>query len=403
MLIKVWIEQGAKNIIDTTTNHTSGCDTNNVTLSGKINTILTNYCLSCHGNANAQSLGANIKLQDSIDIVVRRNRLLGSLEHLPGFFAMPLSQPKLDTCKIKQFSIWLRKLKIDTSTKCDTNNVTFTGTLTNILNYNCLTCHSNANAQSLGAGIKLQDSVDVVARPRLIGSIEHIAGYYAMPLGQSKLDTCKITQFAIWFRKLHVVDTTKPRPPIVAGYACFSRDILPIIQSSCSMSGTNCHNGSGEESFLLTNYNEVRQILIPGHPNSSSLYVVITNTSENFMPPPPYNPLPQSNIDSIYSWILHGATNGICTVICDTNKFTFTNYVFPIIQTNCKGCHSGSSAMKGVKLEDYATISPVATSGQLVKSITGNGSPVMPPGNPLSSCNVRIIEKWAGAGAPNNK
>jgi len=290
-----------------------------------------------------------------------------------------------------------------TTSGCDSIHVTLSGTLNNILNTYCLACHSNVNAPNRGANIKLQDSVDIAAKAnRLVGSLQHNTGYFAMPLGLPKLNPCQIAQFAEWVKKLGVVDTTKP--PVLAGYACFTRDILPIIQNSCSMSNTNCHNGSGEESFPLQDYDQIRQIVIPGHPDNSSLYVVITNPSENFMPPSPYAPLPQSNIDSIYSWIMHGAKNEACTEICDTTKFTFKNDVSPVIIANCRGCHSGSSANKGIRLEDYATIYAVATSnGQLVKSITGNGSLLMPPGNQLSSCNIRVIEKWVQAGAPNNK
>ena len=303
--------------------------------------------------------------------------------------------------------VWIEqgaKNTIDTSqhiVTCDTNNITLANKINTILNDNCLSCHSNANAASLGLGIKLQDSADIATwSPRIIGAIQHKQGFFAMPKEQPQLDSCKIIQIAIWIRKLNVKDTTNPS--VLAGYACFSRDILPIIQSSCSMAGTTCHNSTGEESLPLLNYNDVRQIVIPGHPGNSSLYVVITNPSENFMPPPPYSPLPQANIDSIYSWILQGATNQTCSVLCDTNKFTFVNYVSPIILTNCKGCHSGANAQKGVLLENYATISSVANSGELVKSITGKGNPIMPPGNPLSACNQIIIEKWTKAGAPNN-
>ncbi len=86
-------------------------------------------------------------------------------------------------------------------TGCNTENVTFSGTITDILASRCYGCHSNINANSYGEGIKLEDYQDVKNAAdggRLLGSIKRESGFTAMPLNTGKLDDCKISQFEAW-------------------------------------------------------------------------------------------------------------------------------------------------------------------------------------------------------------
>lgn len=86
-------------------------------------------------------------------------------------------------------------------TGCNLENVTFSTTITGILSSRCLACHSNANANSYGEGIKLEDYQDVKNAAdggRLLGSIKHEQGFAEMPIGTDKLDDCKISQFEAW-------------------------------------------------------------------------------------------------------------------------------------------------------------------------------------------------------------
>lgn len=84
------------------------------------------------------------------------------------------------------------------SNACDTTNVTFSGTIAPILNNNCYSCHSNANA-SFGGGIRLQAIADVVTNSsRVVAAIKQ-TGPFPMPPG-GKLSNCTVTQFDIWIR-----------------------------------------------------------------------------------------------------------------------------------------------------------------------------------------------------------
>lgn len=89
---------------------------------------------------------------------------------------------------------------------------------------------------------------------------------------------------------------------------CFDTQILPILQTSCGISG--CHDGSGEES-RINDYNSVKDIVVSGDPHGSKLYQVITSINgENLMPPK--QPLSKEQRTLIQIWIAQGAQNKIC-------------------------------------------------------------------------------------------
>ncbi len=83
---------------------------------------------------------------------------------------------------------------------CDDIDVTFSGTVTTILQP-CLSCHSTSVASSSGGGIKLQNYTDIqtyITNGKLMGAINHSSGYIAMPQGGGKLPDCEISQLQKW-------------------------------------------------------------------------------------------------------------------------------------------------------------------------------------------------------------
>ncbi len=205
-------------------------------------------------------------------------------------------------------------------------------------------------------------------------------------------------------------DTTTKNPnDTIAQYvnprACFQRDIFPVLQSNCSISG--CHDGTGEGSeYLFTSYTTIMKSVRPGDPTQSKLYrVITTGGGEDKMPPYPHDPLTTAQIDSIYNWIGYGATDENCGVMCDTTiTITYADVVWPMIETNCKGCHSGSSPSGSTLLTSYNEVSTLALSGKLAGVLRGTGLNVqMPPSGSLPDCQIRQIEIWTENGAQNNK
>jgi mono/diheme cytochrome c family protein len=92
------------------------------------------------------------------------------------------------------------------------------------------------------------------------------------------------------------------------------------------------------------------------------------------------------------------------TAACDTLDVTFTNSVFPIINSNCTSCHSGAAPSGNVMLEDYNDISAAANNGSLLGVIRHEPgwSPMPKSGGKLNDCDIAQIETWVNDNAPNN-
>ena len=203
-------------------------------------------------------------------------------------------------------------------------------------------------------------------------------------------------------------DTAKPW---VNPYACFTRDILPIFASKCSMTG--CHDAITQRGGLnMSNYasilhysNDGSAGIVPYNPNASYIYQAVTG-AQDIMPPtnPPgkYAALTQAELDTVFRWISRGAKDTVCGETCDTTNVTFTAKVWPIIQNACTGCHSGSAPALSISLTTYAQVNAIVTDGRLLKVIRRTDTYPMPPSYALPHCKERAIEIWVKAGALNN-
>jgi mono/diheme cytochrome c family protein len=142
----------------------------------------------------------------------------------------------------------------------------------------------------------------------------------------------------------------------------------------------------------------------PGNPGGSKLYNVIKITSgEEKMPPSGSSQLTKAEIDSIGKWISYGALNENCGEICDTiNPVTFSGTIWPVIQTSCTGCHSGTAPSGNISLTSYNNVAAVASGGLLLKSLNGTGVTRMPPAGFFSACRIRQFEIWIKNGFLNN-
>jgi hypothetical protein len=96
-------------------------------------------------------------------------------------------------------------------------------------------------------------------------------------------------------------------------------------------------------------------------------------------------------------------------VVCDTSNVTYSGTVYPIINENCSGCHTGSTPQGNVLLADYQSISaqaaiPAGQYGSLYGAISHNpgNSPMPKNGTKLSDCKISQIKVWIDAGRPNN-
>ncbi len=193
---------------------------------------------------------------------------------------------------------------------------------------------------------------------------------------------------------------------------CFSRDIQPLLFSSCA--NTGCHNAaSAREGIVLTDYNSIlgsEEIVVPYQPNRSELYTVLSQGGEDRMPPSPLPPMSDSDKELIRSWITEGARNTTCSdAACDTlNDISYTTIISPLIHHYCGGCHSSTSASGGVVLDNYPSLSGIALTTENNQSLLVGvvrklpGYRAMPPSGELSECNIRKIELWIQQGTQQN-
>lgn len=112
----------------------------------------------------------------------------------------PLNQEQVDL--IRQWITEGAGINIDcnVSVLCDTLNVTYSETITSIIQSNCLGCHSSTGT---GGGILLNTYSGVkqqVTNGRLWGSINWQSGFSQMPQNAAKLSDCDITKIGIWIQ-----------------------------------------------------------------------------------------------------------------------------------------------------------------------------------------------------------
>jgi len=101
-IISKWISQGAKD----NSCLESGCDTTNVTYSNQIKSLVSNNCQGCH-SGNSPGGGINLVQYSDIKAIADNGTFIGTIDHLPGYSAMPKNGNKLTDCQINMVKIWI--------------------------------------------------------------------------------------------------------------------------------------------------------------------------------------------------------------------------------------------------------------------------------------------------------
>lgn len=188
----------------------------------------------------------------------------------------------------------------------------------------------------------------------------------------------------------------------------FVNQVLPILQTSCAVSG--CHNaGSKKDGVILDTYKNIMETggINAGDANSSKLYEVLVETGNDIMPPTSSGmSLSASQKNIIKDWINQGAKNVECnqsTTSCDSVNVSFANTLQPMLDLNCVSCHTTGNT-NGVFLNNYANVLISVNNGSLFGSINHeSGFDAMPKDLPkLGVCELTIVKNWIAEGALNN-
>ena len=92
-------------------------------------------------------------------------------------------------------------------------------------------------------------------------------------------------------------------------------------------------------------------------------------------------------------------------VSCDTATVRFSVEVREVLRRHCWECHASSIATAGVILDTYNGVTLRVNSGQLLSAVRQDNirARPMPNARPrIPLCDLRTIEIWVAAGAPNN-
>lgn len=102
LIVSKWIQQGAKNNSCVDTN----CDTTAVTYSSTITSIMATNCIGCHSSSGSST--TKLDSFTGVKASVTNGKLVGSIQHLSGFVAMPPGGT-LSVCDIKKIKAWVNK------------------------------------------------------------------------------------------------------------------------------------------------------------------------------------------------------------------------------------------------------------------------------------------------------
>ena len=121
------------------------------------------------------------------------------IETNPDDVMPPPPYDLLSSAQINLIKDWINQGAMDVVCGgCDTTAVTFSGDVYPIMQAQCLVCH-NDNRQDGGVNL---DSYDLIkargSNGKLMGTIEHQAGYNPMPPSGVKIDQCFIDKLNAW-------------------------------------------------------------------------------------------------------------------------------------------------------------------------------------------------------------
>jgi uncharacterized membrane protein len=199
---------------------------------------------------------------------------------------------------------------------------------------------------------------------------------------------------------------------------CFERDVLPVFQNSCGISG--CHDDNGESALVLNSYVSVSHAIVPGKPYSSEIYKAIIAKSEDDRMPPG-NPLPLEKRTLIRLWIEQGARLTICSDQAGppvneepgyiNPRACFSRDVLPVLISRCAstGCHDAITHEEDYIFSSFSStleaVKPgIPNDSKLYEVITAApGEDRMPPeGEPqLTTAEIDSIRAWISYGALN--
>ncbi len=291
------------------------CDTNNVTYNNTVYPIFQQYCISCHSGTPPQG---NLDLTDfqQVAMVAQNGQLVAAIGHTPGISAMPKDGNALDSCYIKQISIWVRDTTFSApppAHPCNPDTVYFESDILPILLSTCSStgCHDGSGHEAsrlmsysdvMGSGFvrPYNPNQSDLYRKITQGGEERMPPPPNNPLENAQIQLIRkwISQGAKNLFCDEMCDSTN---------VTFSGTIWPgIINNYC----LGCHSGANAGGGVhLENYSQVAAAAnIPvGQPGS--LWGAVSHANGNSPMPKNSNQLSDCKLTQISKWIANGTPN----------------------------------------------------------------------------------------------
>lgn len=184
------------------------CDPDTVYFLRDVMPIFSSNCAlsGCHATPNPQK-GVNLSNYDGITSTadVRPGDPDGSdvyevmIETDPDKRMPPPPAGALSSTDIATIRKWIQQGAQNLSCgDCDTATITFSGSITPIIQANCLNCH---NPNVLNGGLDLSthsNVVDAIQNRNLLQRINHENGFPPMPPSGTQLSACNLRKFDKW-------------------------------------------------------------------------------------------------------------------------------------------------------------------------------------------------------------
>lgn len=180
----------------------------------------------------------------------------------------------------------------------------------------------------------------------------------------------------------------------------FANQILPLFIAHCGPCHSTSHDSTKD--VVLTDYWSIINSadVEAFDPSHGKVIEVMTDNDPDDMMPPPYSgiqPMSSQNINLIIQWINQGALNNHCDE-CDTSNVSYS-MVQPVFSSMCVSCHNGNHS-SGINFNTYANAVAAVATGKVIPAIERTGPKPMPPGGPLTDCQLTKIKAWIAAGTP---
>ncbi len=102
------VEPEAESIVPTNENIMDTCISSNISFTSNVFPIINTRCATpgCHSGSSPAS-GIGLEDYTQVKAMVDYERLIGTIDHQPGFSPMPKAQAKLDSCYISMVKTWV--------------------------------------------------------------------------------------------------------------------------------------------------------------------------------------------------------------------------------------------------------------------------------------------------------